>query len=278
MANYAIGDIQGCYDEFLRILDTINFDSSSDKIWLSGDLVNRGPNSLKCLELAYSIKEQCNIVLGNHDLHLMAVIEEVRNKNPNDTFEEILLSDKKNLLMNWLSSLPLIHKDHLITETGEIEFIMTHAGIPPHWSLDDALMASKSVEDALKEPLTRKNYLTHMYDDSLIGSRLSNSNIEALRVNTNYLTRMRFCSKDNKLDLGSKGPASKPPKNYQPWFNFKLKILNKRRHLLFGHWAALQGKTNIKNITALDTGCVWGYHLKAFRLEDCREFKVYAVN
>ena len=163
MANYAIGDLQGCYKEFSLLLEKISFDPSLDKLWLTGDLINRGPDSLKCLSLLYSLKKNCHIVLGNHDLHFLAVGEGVRESNPEDTLSDVLLSDKKEQYINWIASLPLIHTEILNTNLGSIEFIMSHAGIPPHWSLTDAVEASNSIENQLQNKSKRKIFLKNMY-------------------------------------------------------------------------------------------------------------------
>ena len=278
MANYAIGDLQGCYKEFSLLLEKISFNPSLDKLWLTGDLINRGPDSLKCLSLLYSLKKNCHIVLGNHDLHFLAIGEGVRKSNPEDTLSDVLMSEKKELFINWIASLPLIHSEVLNTNLGSIEFIMSHAGIPPHWSLKDTVEASNSIENQLQNKSKRKIFLKNMYGNKPSKEFHGISNMERLRLNTNYLTRMRFCSKNNELELDCKGPPSSAPDGYLPWFNYELKILTKKRHLIFGHWTNLQGKTNIRNISALDTGCVWGNYLKAIRLEDGREFRCNTVN
>ncbi|MDG2060787.1 MAG: symmetrical bis(5'-nucleosyl)-tetraphosphatase [SAR86 cluster bacterium] len=278
MANYAIGDIQGCYNEFSSILELISFDTSTDKLWLTGDLVNVGPNSLECLDLIYSIKNNCNIVLGNHDLHLLAILEEVRQMRKEDTLEQILKTDKKNLYIDWISKIPLVHVEPLETSIGQREFIMSHAGIPPHWDLDEALNASLSIEKMLKNSKDRKLYLSCIFSNLPPKEYPEISYLEILRLNTNYLTRMRFFSEENGLNLTCKGPANDSPRGFLPWFKHNLKILKGNRHILFGHWSSLKGKIDKKNISALDTGCVWGNPLKALRLEDGREFNSNVVN
>jgi len=278
MANYAVGDLQGCYEELSNLLKIISYSPTKDKLWFTGDLINRGPESLKCLDFIYSNRDNCNIVLGNHDLHFLAVAEEIKLPNKNDTLEALLTSKRKNLYVEWMTSLPLIHIETLKTNKGLIEFIMSHAGIPPHWKLEEAKKASNNIEKFLNNKLTRKVFFNQMYGNHPTKYEDNISEMELLRLNTNYLTRMRICSSKYELNLSFKGSPNDCPKNFKPWFDYDLKILNKNRHLLFGHWAALRGETNKKNISALDAGCVWGNYLKAIRLEDGREFRSNAVN
>ena len=189
MANYAIGDLQGCYKEFQDLLSQISFNEEEDKLWICGDLVNRGPESLQCLMHLHTIKNSCHIVLGNHDLHLIAVNQSVREVSNDDTFQDILDSSDKDFLIDWLKSLPFHIIKKVETEDGEKEFVMTHAGVPPHWSKDQLIEKSKE----LTRNLSREN------SNSFLGSIFGNEpnhpdkckTIEdEQRLNINYLTRI----------------------------------------------------------------------------------------
>ena len=279
MANFAIGDIQGCYQELNLLLEEINFDTSDDKLWLCGDLVNRGPDSLKCIEFLYSIKENCYITLGNHDLHLIALAEGVINSSKTDTLDELLNSHDIELYIQWLKQLPLIHNDTITFEGRKKEYVMTHAGIPPQWTLEEAKLHSKEITDSLISSHSCKNFLKNMYGNKPAIETIDSTKEECLRLYTNYFTRMRFCNPLGEIELIHKGKPFDPPEGFKPWFKHKLSIMNdKSIHLLFGHWAALEGITGVENITALDTGCVWGNKLTAINLEDSRVFSCNRVN
>jgi len=278
MSNYAIGDIQGCYQEFILLLDKINFDTSKDKLWLCGDLVNRGPDSLKCVEFLYSIKENCLITLGNHDLHLIALAEGVIEPNETDTLDKLLRAHNINLYIDWLKQLPLIQSDTIVSQGVKKKYIMTHAGIPPHWSFEEANQHSMEITNSLCSSTYCKHFLKIMYgnEPSLESKNLSKD--ECLRLYTNYFTRMRFCNEHGEIELMHKGSPADSPKGFKPWFRHKLTIMEESTHLLFGHWAALEGITGVDNITALDTGCVWGKKLTAINLEDGRVFSCNRLN
>ena len=278
MANYAIGDIQGCYQELTLLLDKINFNTSKDKLWLCGDLVNRGPDSLKCIEFLYSIRENCFITLGNHDLHLIALAEGVIKSTKTDTLDKLLRSPNIDLYINWLKQLPFIHNDTITSQGIKKEYIMTHAGIPPHWSLEQAKQHSLEIKNSLSSFNYCKHFLKNMYgnEPSIENGDLSKE--ERLRLYTNYFTRMRFCNDLGEIELMHKGNPSNAPKGFKPWFKHELAIMKRSTHLLFGHWAALEGVTGVSNITALDTGCVWGKKLTAINLEDGRVFSCNRVN
>jgi bis(5'-nucleosyl)-tetraphosphatase (symmetrical) len=278
MANYAIGDIQGCYQELILLLDKINFNSSEDRLWLCGDLVNRGPDSLKCIDFLHSIKQNCFITLGNHDLHLIALAEDVIELSETDTLDDLLKSHNIDLYVNWLKQLPLIHTDTLVSKGIKKEYVMTHAGVPPHWSLEEAKQYSNEISENLNSPIQSKHFLKNMYGNEPSSEAKNLSKDERLRLNTNYFTRMRFCDELGKIELTNKGTPSNAPQGFKPWFKHELKIMEESTHLLFGHWAALKGVTGVHNITALDTGCVWGERLTAINLEDGRVFSCNRVN
>ena len=277
MATYAIGDIQGCFDELIVLLEKIKFQTDRDKLWICGDIINRGPKSLETLDFVYSIRENCNITLGNHDLHFLAVAEGTKKISRSDTFQDLLESKNLKVYLKWIKGLPFHHIEE-IKNNGVIKtYVMTHAGIPPHWSKEDLESYSSELKETLLGPESI-NLLKNMYGNVPNHPSMCTSEIERLRLNINYLTRMRFCSGDGSLDLENKGKPHQAPPEMKPWFDWNLKILQDPVHILFGHWAALEGVTGKKNVTALDTGCVWGKRLSALRLEDNRIFACNKIN
>jgi len=277
MANYAIGDIQGCFDELIVLLDKIKFETDKDQLWICGDLINRGPKSLESLEFLYSIRKNCYITLGNHDLHFLAVAEEVIEISDSDTFQEILKNKNLDIYLNWIKKMPFHHIGKIKNNGKTKSYLMTHAGVPPHWTKEDLTKYSLELNKTLQGPESL-TLLKNMYGNEPNHPSRCVTEIERLRLHINYLTRMRFCSSDGSLDLKNKGKALEAPSGMKPWFDWNLKILKDPVHLLFGHWAALEGVTGKKNITALDTGCVWGKKLSALRLEDNRIFSCNKIN
>ena len=277
MSNYAIGDLQGCYSELQCLLKKISFDKTEDTLWFCGDLVNRGSESLDCLHFLYSIRENCHIVLGNHDLHLIAVQSSIRDMSKNDTFQDVLHSSKDDFLIDWLRSLPFHFIKTIDTKEGEKEFVMTHAGIPPHWTKKELIGHSNKLSSNLISSDYR-NFLKKIFGNKPDHPDKCIKDEEIFRLNINFLTRMRFYNPDGSLELDYKGKVETAPNNLKPWFEYKLKILEENTHLLFGHWAALNGITGKDNITALDTGCAWGNKLTAIRLEDNSTFSCDKLN
>ncbi len=268
MATYAIGDIQGCYQSFIKLLKKINFDPSHDQLWLAGDMVNRGPNSLKVMAFILDHQDNVRCVLGNHDLHFLAVSHECHAANPKDTFQDILSSDLKYLCMDWLSKQPLALYNR------PLHILMIHAGLPSTWSNRDAVRYSNEISEALLSPTADQFYLgmygnqPDCWNDSLQG-------IPRLRFITNALTRMRYCYPDGRLELSTKSPPNANNAHLSPWF--ELENTRYKGDIVFGHWASLKGKVTKKRIFPLDTGCVWGGSLTAMRLEDKRVFSVTPV-
>lgn len=269
MSTYAIGDIQGCYDALMRLLEHIAYDDSHDRLWFVGDLVNRGPQSLEVLRLIRSLKSTPKITLGNHDLHLLGLIY---SQNPwrgkDDTLVSILESDDKFDIAQWLRNQSILVWDesHNIT--------MTHAGIPPCWDLSEAQSYARELESVLKGA-DHIAYFEHMYGNTPNVWQSSLAGFDRLRLITNYFTRMRFLDAEGSLLLDYKGTIQDAPQGYVPWFlNPKRKRIS--TELVFGHWAALEGKCPIDGIYAIDTGCLWGNALTALRLEDRRRFSVPA--
>ena len=272
MANYAIGDVQGCFLELKGLLDLINFDPSHDKLWFVGDLINRGPDSLRTIEFIYGIKDSCHIVLGNHDMHFLAIADDLRKPFKEDTLNELLESKNLNQYKKWLKEQSLLYYEDIQCQEGNKTYLMSHAGIPPHWSWQEALEAADEIKEALNDENLYRDYLENIYGDLPNKSHPDLNRIERMRLNTNYLTRMRFCKIDGELELETKGISSIEPQGFKAWFKHPLKVERENLHLIFGHWAALGGKTDNENITAMDTGCVWGYKLSAYRLEDSKVF------
>lgn len=271
MATYAVGDIQGCYDSLLELLDKVNFDQSQDRLWAVGDLVNRGPHSLQTLRFLKSLGPAFFSVQGNHDLHLLALAAEACTEGKKQFLQPILNAPDRDELCDWLRAFPLLRHELVPTETGLAPFLLVHAGLAPSWSLEQALGYAAEVEAVLHSP-TYPEFLAAMYgdepdiwDDSLKG-------MERLRVITNYFTRIRFCNAQGKLKLSIKTGLESAPAGYKPWYEYQQ--LNQQLTILFGHWAAIEGRTNTDNIYALDTGCVWGRCLTMLRLEDRQLFSV----
>ncbi len=265
MATYAIGDIQGCYDSLMALLDKIDYDDNSDTLWFAGDLVNRGPKSLKTLRFIKGLGDKAISVLGNHDLHLLALYFNENNPRKSDTLEATLNANDSEELMHWLRCLPLVHHDE------SLNALMVHAGIPPNWSAKKALKRSLEVEEFIQSPDFRE-FFKVMYGNSPDQWNKSLAGMDRLRAIVNYFTRMRFCTQQGQLDLLTKEGLNKKPAGFSPWFELERKAADTR--IFFGHWAALEGKTDTRNVFALDTGCVWGGKLSAMRLEDETWFRI----
>ncbi len=265
MATYAIGDIQGCYSALQRLLEKIGFNPQHDALWFTGDLVNRGPQSLETLRFIKQLGEREVTVLGNHDLHLLAVAHGLHSGKPQDTLQGILDAPDFTELCDWLRQQPLLYHDPTLNYT------MVHAGIPAQWDLSTALSHAHEVESALRSPQYAE-FLAHLYgaEPSCWDNNLSGW--PRLRLITNYFTRMRFCTAAGQLDLKHK-MTSIDSAEYLPWFQLPNRQ-NRDLRIIFGHWAALRGKTSAADVYALDTGCVWGDCLTAMRLEDQQRFSV----
>jgi len=266
MSTYAIGDVQGCYDELQDLLQLIAFDSSKDYLWFAGDLVNRGPKSLEVLRLVKSFGKKAVVVLGNHDLYLLSIA----NGHPfKDHFlYEVLAAPDCGELLEWLRHQPLLHYD------AQLNYTMVHAGLPPQWSGEQAKRYAAEVAVMLRSD-KYVEFLKHLYGNKPTQWSSSLHGWNRLRFITNALTRIRFCDAQGNLDLTVKGEIGSQPAGYMPWFEVPERA-SKNQKIIFGHWAALQGKVNEPNVFALDTGCVWGGYLTAMRLEDGQRFAVSA--
>ena len=258
MATYAIGDVQGCFDELRKLLVEIDF-KKQDKLWFVGDLVNRGPKSLEVLRFVRDLGRRAVVVLGNHDLHLVTQHEGFERKRKDDSFDDVLEAEDAGELVEWLRTRPMMH--------AADGYAMVHAGLLPQWSIEKALALGKEVETALVAADYRQ-FLKHMYgskpeewSDSLAGW-------DRLRVIVNAMTRMRFCSSQGKMEFRAKG--ARPPAGYLPWYETRQQ---EEAPIVFGHWSQL-GLRLDRRATCLDSGCVWGGSLSALRLEDRALYQV----
>ena len=269
MAEYAIGDVQGCYDPLMRLLEHLHFDEHKDRLWFVGDLINRGPHSLAVLRFIKQLPLKPRITLGNHDLHfLMRLASKTTETYPDDTLDELLNAPDCETLATWLRYQPMLVHDE------QLNVVMCHAGIPPTWSLIDAKQRAARFEQALHHD-NYKTLLNQLYGNKPDFFEETLSDIDALRVICNSLTRMRLCDDKGRLVLTHKGSLEKKPSHLFPWFDTPNRQVIKA-DIIFGHWAALEGKCSIPHIYALDTGCVWGKTLTALRLDTKERFCVSA--
>ena len=257
MATYAIGDVQGCFDELRQLLDRFKF-ASQDRLWFVGDLVNRGPKSLQVLRFVRALCERAITVLGNHDLHLITQYEGFERPRKDDTFQDVLAAPDAKDLVDWLRRRPMMH-----VEGG---FAMVHAGLLPQWSIGKARSLAAEAESALAGPDYR-SFLTHMYGSKPDEWSDALGGWDRLRVIVNAMTRLRFCTPQGRMEFQAKG--KKPPAGYSAWFDLR----NDAQTVICGHWSALGLKLTDK-LAALDSGCVWGARLSALRLEDRALFQV----
>jgi bis(5'-nucleosyl)-tetraphosphatase (symmetrical) len=257
MAVYAIGDLQGCYDEFRALLDRLAFEPGHDRLWLTGDLVNRGPGSLAVLRHVRSLGGAVTVVLGNHDLHLLAAALDPKRLRTSDTLAEVLAAPDRDELLDWLARLPLVHDD------SALGWSMVHAGLPPEWDLATAAACAAEVRAALAaDP---RGFFAAMYGDRPDRWSDDLTGLDRLRFTVNCLTRLRFLTIDGRLLLKYKGPLAGAPPGAVPWFRAPGRRSAASR-ILFGHWSAL-GYCESDGVISLDTGCVWGGALTAVRLD-----------
>ena len=260
MATWAIGDIQGCHDELARLLEKIRFDTAQDTLWFCGDLVNRGGQSLQVLRLVKSFGERAIVVLGNHDLSLLAIAErnEEGQAKVNPELREVLFAPDRNELLGWLRACPLVHVDHAL------DFMLVHAGLAPQWTAADAERAAREVEHKLRGESARQLLL------SMFGNKPDRwhprlQGMERLRAAINVLTRMRYCDVRGRIAYREKGmPGTQKPGLY-PWFEVPGHAARGIR-IVCGHWSTL-GRFQGMGINAIDGGCVWGGELIALRLD-----------
>ncbi len=269
MSTYAVGDIQGCYEEFARLLDRIDFQTGRDRLWLLGDLINRGPDNLSVVRRVREMGSSAVTVLGNHDLHFLAVHRGGHSPNRSDTFDDLLTSPRVDDISDWYRQQPFIVRDKVLG------YAMVHAGIPHLWKMRKALELAAEVEEVIRGS-TCEQYFRELYGNEPDRWKESWDGMERWRVVTNYFTRMRLIDADGTLDFSHKGALEDAPEGFSPWFSLRAEEPLKQT-LLFGHWAALEGHTDDDRIIGLDTGCVWGRSLTCMRLEDGRLFSVPSV-
>ncbi|MDO9423640.1 MAG: symmetrical bis(5'-nucleosyl)-tetraphosphatase [Methylobacter sp.] len=264
MSIYAIGDIQGCFDELLRLLDTICFNEHTDQLWFAGDLVNRGPKSLETLRFVKSLEDSAIAVLGNHDLHLLAASCAPKIANKKDSLLPILEAPDRDELIDWLRHRPFFHFND--------DFCLLHAGLPPQWDFKKTQKMALLAEQALRSP-DYQAFLKQMYGNkpNIWSSNLKG--VEKLRFIINCFTRMRYCDDDGRLDFVHSGPIGSQPKSLVPWFTVP-KRKNADMRIIFGHWSTL-GYYEGQNCYAIDTGCLWGGRLTALKLgEPVQRFSI----
>jgi len=267
MATYAVGDIQGCYSELQQLLQQIGFDPARDKLWLVGDLVNRGPDSLQVLRLVKSLGDSAITVLGNHDLHLLAVAEGTAELHRSDTLDEVLGAPDRDELLSWLRHQRLIY--------AEGDYVLVHAGLLPQWSIKQADKLAHEVEKALRGD-DYATFLARMYGNAPHTWNDELDGYKRLRVIVNAFTRLRICTAQGEMEFKFKGEVEKIPEGYMPWFELPERK-SRKATVIFGHWSAL-GLKITPNVIALDTGCLWGGPLTAIRLEDRQLFQVSCEN
>jgi len=258
MTVYALGDIQGCYDPFRRLLDKINFEPSSDLLWLTGDIVNRGPKSLQTLRFVKSLGNSVKMVLGNHECHLIATARGHKKSHKRDTLSDIIEAHDASELLDWLRAKPFFYEDK------KLGYCMLHAGLPPQWTLKEAKQYARELETVIQGPHI-DDFLSTMYGNQpkIWDKQLSGN--DRLRFIINCFTRLRYCDKNGKLNLKEKGKPGTQAAGLMPWFDVPgRKTIDQQ--ILFGHWSTL-GLHYKKNTYCLDTGCLWGGELSALKLD-----------
>jgi len=257
MAVYAIGDVQGCFDSLRALLDKLNYDPGRDRLWFAGDLVNRGPQSLAVLRLVKSLPNSIS-VLGNHDLHLLAVASGQAPRKKRDTFDDVLSAPDRDELLSWLRACPLLHHD------AGLGCVLVHAGMLPQWGLTAALRLAAEAGKYIRRS-DRNELFTHMYGDSPDHWQDDLGGWARLRIIINAFTRLRYCDTQGRMDLRPKGRPGKQPMHLLPWFQVPGRLTRDTR-VIFGHWSTL-GLWNADGVIALDSGCLWGGTLTAVRLD-----------
>ena len=263
MATYAIGDIQGCFAALQQLLEHLGFQRQNDRLWLVGDLVNRGPDSLAVLRWAWGMGDRVTAVLGNHDLHLLAVAAGHARLHRNDTLQAVLDAPDRLLLLDWLRTRPLLH--------AEGAHVLVHAGLLPQWSISDAQRLAAEVAVELAGP-RHDRFLAQLYGNQPDFWHEGLTGPDRLRVIVNAMTRMRFCSAEGVMEFATKGTVNAPPPGYLPWFDVPGRR-SRETTVVCGHWSAL-GLRVRPDLCALDSGCLWAGQLTALRLEDRQLFQV----
>lgn len=263
MTRYAIGDVQGCNEELQALVSRLRFSPDRDRIYFVGDLVNRGPASLEVLRFVRSLGDNAVVVLGNHDLHLLAVAHGARRNKRQDTLDEVLAAPDRAALLEWLIARPLAHVD---TDSDGRRDLVVHAGVVPQWTVDTTVALAREVESALRTDPA--GVFEHMYGDEPDRWSEELDRKDRLRFTINVLTRLRVCTADGRVDLKWKGKPPSAGSPYQPWFDAQRRESRDAR-VIFGHWSAL-GFVERNGVIGLDSGCVWGGTLTAFNLDSER--------
>ncbi len=270
MALYAIGDLQGCYDDLIRLLEHIEFDTKHDHLWFAGDLVNRGPDSLATLRYVKGLGKRATTVLGNHDLHLLAMSQgNLRHANKSHTLDAILEAPDRDELLHWLRQQPLMH------HCEKRQFSLIHAGLPPQWSIKAARKHAKEVEEVIKSD-SFYEYCQQMYGNEPRRWSSKLEGMDRLRFITNCFTRLRYCDAKGNLNLKDSGPPGTQSSPYQPWFSLPDRK-SKDDRIIFGHWSAL-GYGQHDNAWSIDSGCLWGGQLTALKIRKKKPPKPFQVN
>ncbi len=267
MAVYAIGDIQGCFDELQALLALIKFNPAKDQLWFTGDLVNRGPKSLETLRFVKGLGESAVTVLGNHDLHLLAVAYGHGKKLAKDTLKPILKADDGEALIHWLRHRPIMHYDK------RLDTMMVHAGLPPQWDLNTAKICARELEAVLRGD-DYMAFIANMYGNRPKRWKKSLKGMERLRFITNAFSRTRYCHEDGALDFDAKGKPGRQAAGLLPWFEVPGRKSEGLR-IVFGHWSTL-GVGEMNRVLSLDGGCLWGGSLVAVRL-DSKKLKWHSL-
>jgi len=257
MRTFAIGDLQGCLDPLRRLLDDVQFDAASDRLWFVGDLINRGPQSLECLRFVKSLGTSATTVLGNHDLHLLAVIQGLRKPSKKDTLDEILIAGDRDELEHWLRHLPLLHHD------TALDYTMVHAGLHTDWDLATASELALAASAELQSD-HYPDFLEQVYKSRTVSWSPDLPTSERLCFAVNCFTRMRYLIDGNTLDFSCTDAPPDAPEHLQPWFEASDRQ-NLDLRIVFGHWSSLGGHC-VEGVFPLDTGCVWGNTLTAMEL------------
>ncbi|MCS5591439.1 MAG: symmetrical bis(5'-nucleosyl)-tetraphosphatase [Gammaproteobacteria bacterium] len=264
--DYAIGDVQGCFDTLQQLLKKINFSADNDRLFFLGDVVNRGNKSLQTLRFIKSLKDSAEMVLGNHDFHLLVCALTPHRPNRKDTFQDILQASDKNTLLDYLLTRPLLIECN--------NALLVHAGIPPQWDRATALKRAKQVERCLQSNDVTK-FLSIMYGNEPTKESDFLSKDETCRYSINAMMRMRFCKEDGELEFEHKLNTNQAPNGFKAWFEHENRVLS-NIDVLFGHWSTLRN-INVDHVYPLDHGCVWGEKLSALNLESHEVTSVHSI-
>lgn len=263
MATYAIGDIQGCHAELCDLLALVGFSPREDRLWLVGDLVNRGPASLAVLREVMRLGERAVTVLGNHDFHLLTVAAGHRRPHRGDTLDDVLAAPDRADIVDWLAARPLVHL--------EGDWLMVHAGLLPSWTPRNAVALSGEVQAAMADP-GRSAFLRDLYGDEPHTWRDDLAGMDRLRAIVNVCTRLRFCTPDGRMEFKEKRGIAHAPEGFLPWFAQPARRSSDVT-VVCGHWSTLDLMLR-PDVMMLDSGCVWGGALTAVRLDDREVFQV----